>query len=150
MKTITTEITINAPINDVWKQLTDFESYPRWNPFITDISGVLEIGDKLKVTISPPNSKSMTFTPRILEVIQGKVFRWKGILWTKGIFDGEHYFELEALSAHQTKMKHGEQFSGLLSLIIFPLIKKNTIEGFGLMNQALKKELENKKELELF
>jgi uncharacterized protein YndB with AHSA1/START domain len=34
MKEIRTEILINAQAYKVWKALTDFNSYPSWNPFI--------------------------------------------------------------------------------------------------------------------
>ncbi len=33
MKEIHTEIEINAPAGKVWRVLTDFPSYPEWNPF---------------------------------------------------------------------------------------------------------------------
>ena len=39
MKNIQTEILINTDITKVWDVLMNFDSYPKWNPFITSISG---------------------------------------------------------------------------------------------------------------
>ena len=39
MKVIHTEIEINAPASRVWEILTDFGSFPQWNPFIRQVSG---------------------------------------------------------------------------------------------------------------
>ena len=44
MKTINTEIQTNAPCDRVWGILTDFGSYPLWNPFIREIHGRPEVG----------------------------------------------------------------------------------------------------------
>src|SRR5215210_9363232 len=40
MKELHSEIEINAPAQRVWEVLTDFASYPQWNPFIRRASGV--------------------------------------------------------------------------------------------------------------
>ncbi len=61
MKQIETDIIINADLNKVWLILTDFESYPHWNPFIRVISGKKKVGEKLRVFIQPPESKGMLF-----------------------------------------------------------------------------------------
>ncbi|MFC2098889.1 SRPBCC family protein, partial [Bacteroidota bacterium] len=47
IKTISTDITINAGMDKAWEILSDFPSYPEWNPFITQISGELKTGSKL-------------------------------------------------------------------------------------------------------
>ena len=42
------------PPERVWAVLTDFDSYPKWNPFIHSISGDLRVGGHLIVRIVPP------------------------------------------------------------------------------------------------
>jgi uncharacterized protein YndB with AHSA1/START domain len=44
MNQLHTEIEINGPAERVWAVLTDFASYPEWNPFIRQVSGELNIG----------------------------------------------------------------------------------------------------------
>jgi hypothetical protein len=143
MKNIQTEILINTDITKVWDVLMNFNSYPKWNPFITSISGEPKLGKRLSVSINPPGGNGMTFKPTILTLESNKEFRWKGKLGINGIFDGEHYFILEFLENDKTKFIHGEKFSGLLVPLVGKMLDK-TQKGFYLMNEAIKNECERK------
>jgi hypothetical protein len=120
-----------------------FNGYPKWNPFITSISGEPKLGARLTVSINPPDGKGMTFKPTILNLELNKEFRWKGKLGITGIFDGEHYFILESLDKDITKLIHGEKFSGLLVPLVGKMLDK-TKKGFQLMNESIKNECERK------
>jgi hypothetical protein len=141
MKNIQTEILILADTAKVWDVLMNFDSYPKWNPFITSISGERKLGNRLTVSINPPGGKGMTFKPNILTLEANKEFRWKGKLGINGIFDGEHYFILESVDKDITKFIHGEKFSGLLVPLVGKMLDK-TQKGFQLMNESIKKECE--------
>jgi uncharacterized protein YndB with AHSA1/START domain len=45
MKNIQTEILINTDITKVWDVLMNFDNYPKWNPFITSLSGERKLGN---------------------------------------------------------------------------------------------------------
>ena len=141
MKNIQTEILINTDITKVWDVLMNFNNYPKWNPFITSISGEPKLGRRLTVSIKPPGGNGMTFKPNILTLEANKEFRWKGKLGINGIFDGEHYFILESVDKDITKFIHGEKFSGLLVPFVSKMLDK-THKGFQLMNESIKKECE--------
>ena len=143
MKNIQTEILILADTAKVWDVLMNFDSYPKWNPFITSISGERKLGNRLTVSINPPGGKGMTFKPNILTLEANKEFRWKGKLGINGIFDGEHYFILESVDNDITKFIHGEKFSGLLVPFVRKMLDK-TQKGFQLMNESIKNECERK------
>jgi hypothetical protein len=143
MKNIQTEILILADTAKVWDVLMNFDSYPKWNPFITSISGERKLGNRLTVSINPPGGKGMTFKPNILTLEANKEFRWKGKLGINGIFDGEHYFILESVDKDITKFIHGEKFSGLLVPFVSKMLDK-TQKGFQLMNESIKNECERK------
>ncbi len=96
MKEIRTEITINASADRVWTVLTDFTSFPQWNPFITSAEGELTPGQTLTIRLQSPGGKGMTFKPKVLVAEPNKELRWLGHLGMSGIFDGEHYFVIEA------------------------------------------------------
>ena len=49
MKELYSEIEIAASAERVWRLLTDFASYPRWNPFIRSIGGRPIPGERLEV-----------------------------------------------------------------------------------------------------
>ena len=141
MKRIETEILIEASPEKVWSVLTDFESHPRWNPFIKSIEGEKLVGKNLVVSIKPPGGGGMTFKPVVLKFDPLREFRWKGKLGVKGIFDGEHYFILEEAGASRTRFIHGEHFSGILVALMKGMLDI-TRDGFVLMNQSLKEECE--------
>ena len=142
-KHIATEIEIAAPPAAVWAALTDFKRYPDWNPFIRRIAGPLEVGGEIQVTFRLPSAPDdgagdMAFEPTLMTVERDRELRWRGRLWLPGLFDGEHWFRLEASPAG-ARLSHGEDFSGLL---LFMMDAEQTRQGFEAMNQALKKRVE--------
>ncbi len=137
-KTIQTEIIINAKPSEVWHVLTDFSKYSDWNPFITSIEGKAIVGEKIKANIS-----GMTFKPMVLVAIVNKEFRWIGQLLFKGIFDGEHIFELIDNGDETTLFKHSENFNGILVGLFSKKLDAETKPGFESMNLALKNRVES-------
>lgn len=141
LKEINTVIEISATPEKVWQVLTNFEYYADWNPFIKSITGEKVVGKRLATQISPPNRKPMKFKPVILTFDQNKELKWLGGPAIKGIFDGEHYFRINALENGSVRFEHGEKFSGIL-VRLMPKIFVDTKLGFEQMNQALKEECE--------
>jgi hypothetical protein len=146
MHKICTDITIEAPINEVWDLLTDFDNYNAWNPFIKIIKGKFELGSKLDVFMQPPGMKGTNFTPVITKIEPVNEFRWIGNLWVKGIFDGEHVFRLEELENERSRLIQCERFRGILAPLILHIVGEKTRKGFEKMNNSLKRECETKKE----
>jgi hypothetical protein len=140
-KSIKTEVIINASKERVWQILTDFKSYPRWNPFITRVEGQLVKGKTLTNTMVN-GSKKFQFKPKVLSVVPFRYFDWLGSLFIKGLFDGHHYFEIEELAPNQVKLSHGEHFSGLFSASILKKIAEDTRNNFIRMNSAIKQQAE--------
>lgn len=78
--------------------------------------------------------------------MQGFLFSFRitdafGVDLFKGLFDGEHYFIIEDNLDGTSLFTHGEQFRGLLVGLLEKVLK-NTLKGFILMNEALKKRCE--------
>ncbi len=139
---IESEIAIKARPEDVWSVLTDFESYPEWNPFIRSIHGVPERGARLEVRIQPSGAKGMTFRPMILIADPGQELRWRGRLLWPGVFDGEHQFKIEPSVGGQVLFQQHEDFHGLLVPVLRSSLDRDTKKGFKEMNRALKARLE--------
>jgi hypothetical protein len=142
MKNIETSILINSSQDNVWDMLMDFNNFSDWNPFIKRIQGTPIRGNEIEVLLNL-NNKTMTFKPVVLKNEKSTEFRWKGKMFVKGLFDGEHYFQLKT-TPKGTLFIHGEKFTGLLSWILFKMIGKKTREGFISMNEALKSQSEMK------
>lgn len=144
-KEVRTEIVINSSPEIIWDVLMNFESYPEWNPFIKSIQGNPKVGGRITAKIQPPESKEMTFKPTVLTNEKHKSFSWLGQLYFKGLFDGEHIFELVDNGNTTTTFIQREKFSGILVPLLKKMLDNNTRKGFEAMNQKLKELAENGK-----
>ena len=140
---IHTEIDIDAPVERVWQVLTDFASFPQWNPFIRAIEGELCPGSRLKMTTQFFNSRQMNFRSRVLRVEPNRELRWLGHFLLPYIFDGEHIFLLEPIEPGRSRLVHDEIFSGLLVPLFSKRLNRETRQGFEDMNRALKARAES-------
>ena len=140
MRRIATAIDIAASPAAVWAVLTDFASYPDWNPFIRRLEGALREGARLIVTVRPPGRREMSFRPILLVVQPNRELRWLGHFLMPGIFDGEHSFVIEAASGG-CRLHHEESFGGIL-VPLFGKMLADTERGFVALNEALKQRVE--------
>ena len=143
MHEIRTEIEIRATPARIWSILADFPSHPQWNPFVKRIEGEPQPGTKLTISVQPQGGKGMTFRPTVLTAIPNLELRWLGRLLVPGIFDGEHYFQIQSLDAETCRFIHGEKFSGLLVPLFRSSLENGTKPGFEAMNRALKQRAES-------
>ena len=142
---IVSDIEIDAPPSRVWSALTDFHSFPDWNPFVRHIEGEPRKGQRLRVTIHPPGGKQVTFSPTVVAAHTTWELRWLGHLLFPGLFDGEHYFRIHELGEGRSRFVHGERFTGLLVPFLRKGLDTMTRAGFHAMNSALKARLERKR-----
>ncbi len=142
MNHIRTEIQITAPPSRIWRLLTDFASYPKWNPFIRRATGEPGEGAKLEVYLQPSGARGMTFRPRILKAEPYCELRWLGHFLIPGLFDGEHIFTIEPLEAGRVRFVQREIFTGLLVPFFMRWLEKDTRRGFEEMSRALKARAE--------
>ncbi len=134
---IRTEIRINASAEKVWKVLMDFQNYEKWNPFIKKIEGDPKVGNKIYAEID-----GMKFKPEVLVNRKEEEFKWIGKLLFKGVFDGEHRFQIEELGNGQLKFTQSEKFYGFLVPVFKKKLNTDTIKGFMAMNEKIKEEAE--------
>ncbi len=137
-----TEIDINATSDRVWEVLIDFALYPEWNPFVRRLDGAFVVGERVRAVLQPPNQKGMIFKPRVTKIVPRRELRWLGSLGFRGLFDGEHIFEIRSPSPHMVHFVQREIFKGILAPVILKNVTRNTRAGFEQMNQALKERCE--------
>lgn len=138
MKELRSQIEIQASAERVWQILTDFVSFPQWNPFIRRASGNVQVGERLEVKIQPSSASGMTFRPTVLKAEPNRELRWLGHLLIPGLFDGEHIFTIEPLGTNRVLFVQREIFTGLLVPLFTGRIDTSSRRGFEEMNQALK------------
>ena len=84
----------------------------------------------------------MVFHPTVLTVQPNRELRWKGYVWTPGVFDGDHRFILES-DGESTHVIQTETFSGILAGRLMRGIIDETVEAMREMNYALKTRVES-------
>ncbi len=142
MREIRTAISIQAPPAVVWAHLTDLPRYAAWNPLVREAAGTVAPGARLKVQIQLPSRAPMTFTPIVTKAVPERAFRWRGKLLVRGLFDGEHIFEMEPEGDGRCRFVHRERFSGVLVPLLWRFLETPTRAGFEEMNAALKARAE--------
>ncbi|KAB1185074.1 MULTISPECIES: SRPBCC domain-containing protein [Haloferax] len=141
MDELTTSIDIDAPAETVWQVLVDFERYPEWNDY-TRIDGEAVAGTTLAVAPGPQAGRMPTFKPTVLRADDGEL-RWRGHLFVRGLFDGEHRFVVEDLGDGRSRLTQAETFTGILVWPINRLFGDDTERNFHAVNQALKTRAES-------
>src|SRR3954451_3165591 len=114
MRTVTSTIELDARPEEIWQVLTDTAAHSDWNPFITELHGNLEVGNRIDVRIAPPGGRPMSFHPTVTEVEPGRKLAWLGHLLFPGLFDGAPSFNREPLSDGRTRLVQSETFRGVL------------------------------------
>jgi hypothetical protein len=141
MFTLRTQIDIEAPPEVVSQILTDTENVATWNPFIHRFEGELATGSQITVDLGAPGKSPMTFKPTVLKSDVDRELRWRGKLLVRGVFDGEHVFELQRTETG-TRFNHCENFSALLVPFLKGMLERDIRPGFEAMNRALKQKAE--------
>lgn len=140
-KRLETEIEIDAAPELVWSVITDLASYSDWNPFIVDAHGDATVGGRVDVEMRPEGGKAIRFAPTVTEATAPSEFEWLGHLGPRGLFDGRHRFELVPTEAG-TRLRHSEEFTGLLVPLLAKSLDAGTLDGFRAMNEAMKRRIE--------
>ncbi|MFG1905811.1 SRPBCC family protein [Kribbella sp. NPDC048928] len=132
-----TEIEIGASPEQVWKALTDRQSYPDWNPFIVSSTGELKVGETIVNVLRDTKGSETTFDPKLLAVVPNQELRWIGRVGPGAIFDGEHSFRLVALPNGRTRLIQEEKFTGAAVPFTRSMLTNTIKPQFEAMNQAL-------------
>jgi hypothetical protein len=138
MKQLDNELEINASAERVWQLLTDFASFPQWNPFIQHVRGELKRGAQLEVTLQPSGTRATAIRPIVLKTEPNRELRWIGRWLIPGLLDDEHIFTIEPLDAGRVRFTQREIFTGLLASFHGRSRNTDTRRGFREMGKALK------------
>ena len=141
-RTIRSAIEIRAPLDAVWRMLTDFDAYPTWNPHIRRVLGRPRLGGRIAIHTRPPDSHTVVMRPVILNWNPPRELRWRATFVSRRLFSGEHGFRLEEIGPNRVRFAQDETFSGLLVPLYARLRLAATRRGFEQMNQALRERVE--------
>ena len=142
-RTIRSAIEIRAPLDAVWRILTDFSAYPEWNPHIRKVRGQPRVGGRITIHSRPPRGRTVVLRPVVVTWSPPSEFRWRGTFLSRVLFTGEHGFKLEELAETRVRFHQDETFSGLLVPLYARLRLPKTREAFTEVNEALRQRAES-------
>ena len=142
-KTIESRIVIHAPIEKVWRILSNLETYIYWNPFTPKIELKKKIGSDviLHVRLNPKRSRLTRQKEELLVWDEEqKLIEW-------GITDAWYVQtvriqRLKALDANTTEYYTSDTFKGPLTWLIMMLFQKKIQIGFDDVCKGLKSFVE--------
>ena len=140
---VATEVTIEASSAAVWRILTDAQRYPQWNPYIRELHGEIVPAAALGFRFSFWGSITLPAQARVLTVTVERELRWSGHLLRDGLFRAEHYHLLDPLAERKVRFRHGERFSGVLAVLLWPFLRLWAPGRYRAANLALKQRAES-------
>jgi len=138
MRTVYTEIEINAPAEKVWNILTDFPNQPKWNPIIASLKGTPRVGGRLLVLFKFAGIGTIPMPVKVLVFERARELTWIGRAIFPGILDGRHSFIIEPLGPSKVKFVHLESFSGIALRFAEKILDSKLKANYESMNIALK------------
>jgi hypothetical protein len=139
---IKTETVIRAPAERVWAAMTDFPSFPDWNPFVRKAQGQLEPGEQLKIQLRLDHGLPMTFRPRVTKVEPNRELRWLATLGRPGVFDVDRAFQIHPRNGGVLFVM-SEECTGWLTAVMFATnLEAQLYRGYDAFNEALRKRVE--------
>ena len=110
------------------------DRYDEWNPGFAEITGRVEVGERLDVTFAKGDGRGMTMHPTVTVAAPERGFRWLGRLVLPFVFDGEHRFEIHEAGPGRVRFVQGERFRGVLVPFLRRLIERDTVAMFERSN----------------
>ena len=142
MKTLKTEVTIDALPQTVWSILDDLEKYPEWNSLLPELRGRTTVGSIVKGRLVQPNMPVIPLSPTLTRIVGARELRWMSIVPGEQGFSAEHYFELQPSEDGGTHLVHNETFDGPGVSQLWPAVEANGAPAYRQMNMALKARAE--------
>jgi hypothetical protein len=130
-------IEFDATPGEAWAVLTDFGPWSAWNPAYFSSEGEATVGAKLRHVARNVDGSRFAFSPTVRVIRPEREVRWVGHLVVPGLFDGEHYFEIDDLGEGRVRLTQGENFRGLLVGALRRRLERDTAPQFTAMNLAL-------------
>lgn len=128
---------IDAPPETVWKVLTNLPEFARWNPFIRNARGSMEVGGEVHVHVRPPLGLPLRFRATVTERDEKHAIRWHGHVLADWFAAGDHIFKIEELPGGRARFTQKETFTGILPWLGKRLLTTQAKAGFDAMNHAL-------------
>jgi hypothetical protein len=130
------ELRLDATPESVWQAITDFGSFPEWNPMTPTMAGELVVGAKLKGTVQVGPARVPVRV--VLKTLRpAEELRWAGGI--PGVMFADHRFVIEDLGDGASALRHHEEYSGIFTNGMVIKLANDSQKRF---NAALKQRIE--------
>jgi uncharacterized protein YndB with AHSA1/START domain len=139
---IVTHIDIEAPVEDVWATLTDWDNLASWNSSFVSLEGDFSDGGHITVVFRVLGT-TKNYEHDLIDFVDGSRFGWSDP-FLMGMTD-RHVYRLEAIDRGTTRFHQTDRAKGGAAGVIGRLVSrtmKNMYVGF---NEELKTEVERRR-----
>ncbi len=140
MREIYSEVEIKATPERVWDVITDFDSFPDWNPFLRRVDGELKAGGQIEIEVRAGSGRSSKMQPTVVKSERPSEIRWN-VRQSFGLFNREHVINIRSIGEERAQVIQRGLFSGILVPFMGSAIDE-TREGCVAMNEALRARVE--------
>jgi hypothetical protein len=119
---VQSQVDVDASADQVWAVLSDFPSYPIWNPFIYPLKGEVRTGSQLEVTIHP-GTQTITYQATVIAVHRARQLTWSGQIFSGGVFETTYSFTIEPLGSGKARLVSHESHKGFAAVLAFGVLK---------------------------
>lgn len=109
-RTVRASLRINATPEEIWKVLTNAESYAEWNPIHVSVEGQFEPGATLLVEMRNPDCSISILMPKVLHVVANRRITQSG--GVRGALAYDHTWRLDPVDGG-TQVSQTELYQGI-------------------------------------
>ena len=131
---------INTNSDRVFKVVSDFKNYEKWNSIIPSAKGEFKEGARLNFRMKIDN-KIKPFKPKVISIKKGESFTVSKIIISKGVGELTHHFEFKSLAPDKMEFIQTWTGKGWLVKMMWPKISK-LFPDFEIFTDDLVKYLE--------
>lgn len=139
-----TTFPVAASPDRVWEVISDFDSWPEWNPSVPSIKGDLKIGNVCAVKLVMPGRPSVNVKVTLTDVDPGRRFAWHGNIAHDRFFAGDRSLDIEPQADGTVLVTHTEEVTGAIFPVFKALIGEAAIQAHhDDLNAGLKQRAEH-------
>lgn len=128
-----------APPEDVWAVLEATAQWPEWNTLTAAAPGGFEEGQAFKLGVII-GSRTLPVTATFVQVERERHLVWQG--GVPGVFGARHGFDLTPLDSGGTRIRHHEDFRGLLHYPLLFVLGDRQVRTYEKVNKGLARAAE--------
>ncbi|MFN8672637.1 MAG: alpha/beta fold hydrolase [Candidatus Sericytochromatia bacterium] len=138
-----TEEIINAPVEKVWAELTNFQDMPSWSKSLQSVNGEMKKDANVTVKFIDNTGAVNTYYNKLINYEKGKSFGWSDPFLPS--LTDHHIYRVEALEDNKTKLIQVDEVNGISALFLGNIAANFMLRTYTEFNRTLKQRVENNK-----